>query len=134
MDRKLLFSKDRFLASIIIVETTRSSADQGNSLFAFVFVCAFKVVNGNKLPQRVSDTAHTEDVDAKVKDAVQCVTVVTTLPTGDARSQPTSENLVYPSCLSELGIEFPKVPSLSYQYLRKGGWNTRWLSIKAGFL
>lgn len=103
---------------------------QGHSLFAFVFVRAFEVVDGNELPQRVADTVHTENVDTQVKDAVQRVAVVIAFSAGDTRSQPTSEYLMHPSRLSKLGVEFPKSTGLSHRRSRTKGHNARWISMK----
>ena len=71
MDRELFLGQNRLLTSAM--ESLRQqdpSLCQGHSLFAFIFVRAFEVIDSNELPQRVPDTVHTENVDAEVKDAV----------------------------------------------------------------
>lgn len=70
VDRKPFFGQNGFLTSITELRQQDRSLNQGRSLFAFVFVRAFEVINGDELPQRISDAVHTEDIDAKVKDAV----------------------------------------------------------------
>ena len=71
VDRELFFGQNRLLTPAMeLLRRQDLSLYQGHSLFAFVFIRAFEVINGNELPQRVPDTVHTENVDAEVKDAV----------------------------------------------------------------
>ena len=71
VDRELFLSQNRLLTSATELLSRRvPPLYQRHSLFAFVFVRAFEVINGNELPQRVPDAVHTENVDAEVKDAV----------------------------------------------------------------
>jgi hypothetical protein len=70
VDRKLFLCQNRLLTPSAELRQQDPSLNQGHSLFAFVFVRAFEVINSNELPQRVPDTVHTENIDAKVKDAV----------------------------------------------------------------
>ena len=70
MDRKPFFGQNGLLTSVTKLRQQDPLLNQGRSLFAFVFVRAFEVINGDELPQRISDATHTKDIDAKVKDAV----------------------------------------------------------------
>jgi hypothetical protein len=70
VDRKLFLGQNRLLTSIMELRRRDPSLNQGHSLLAFVFVRAFEVINSNELPQRVSETVHTENIDAEVKNAV----------------------------------------------------------------
>jgi len=70
VDRKLFLGQNRFLTSITGLRQRDPLLDWGHSLLALVFVRALEVINSNELPQRVPDTVHTENIDAKIKDAV----------------------------------------------------------------
>ena len=70
VDRKSFFCQNWLLTPIAELRQQDPSLNQGRSLFAFVFVRAFEVINGDELPQCVSDTVHTKNIDAEVEDAV----------------------------------------------------------------
>jgi len=70
VDRESFLGQNGLLASTVELRQQDPSLNRGRSLFTLVFVRAFEVINGDKFPQRVSDTIHTENIDAEVKDAV----------------------------------------------------------------
>jgi hypothetical protein len=47
------------------------------------------------------------NVDAEIKNAVECIALMTTIATSDLRTELASEDSVYPGCLGYFGVQLP---------------------------